>query len=393
MKSIANSLPTALGGRADFVDQGSLNDRDEAFKFYEMDLGDEVKLRHVIATEKPQAVIHFAGVAYAGESAEDPLKYYHNNTMNTIKLAEAMMSYGVHNLIFSSSCSTYGSPSKMPVTEETPQNPVSPYGWSKLHAEQVLRDLWKSPSATQSPFRVALLRYFNVIGADPKGRLGERNPRGLKPGTKEYQEEVRISTALFDAAEARSSMFTVAGDKYNTPDGTALRDYIHVSDLANAHIDALDSITKNATLPTLRYYNVGTGKPSSVLDLIRAVKAVTGVNFSVEIGDARATDPPKVWADNSKIKMELGWEPKYVNLTETLEHTWNFRRTARAPLSVPRGQTKLDTFVRVESSNSDGLWEGQAVINDESGLTPLTLRSLYHSPVLKIKTGVQVLMK
>jgi len=302
-------------------------------QFHDVDLGDRVALSAVFKKHRPWAVMHFAGVAYAGESVDNPTMYYRNNTGNTLNVLDAMTEHGVEHIVFSSSCATYGSPQMFPVTEETPQEPISPYGWSKFMAEREVKDWLVSSNMQKStrPGKAVILRYFNVIGADPLSRVGERVYQ--KPGTYEYRKNVRLSSAMFDAAEGLLEKFTVAGGRYETPDGSAVRDYIHVTDLVNAHVAVLHRFGEE---PSLRIYNVGSGKPYSVKEMIAAAKTVTSSDFHVLEGKARDGDPAQVFADNTKIRTELGWTPKFLNLTETLGHQWAFRKKIRSekPLVV-----------------------------------------------------------
>jgi UDP-arabinose 4-epimerase len=313
--------------------------------FHELDLGDAVRLKKLVKAVRPASVIHAAGIAYAGESVGDPLRYYDNNTVNTMHLAAAMEEAGTPLLVFSSSCATYGTPASNPVTEETPQQPVSPYGRSKLWAENVLRDwqrrvngqpdvkkslipaIGKSPEAAneKQPVGVVFLRYFNVIGADPESRSGER----YRPSMAEYKTNVRLSTAMFDAAQGLIPSFTVAGISYNTPDGTAVRDYVHVSDLANAHVAVMESMQRKGLedLPMLRYYNVGTGRGVSVKEMVQATESVTGSKFNLLRGAKREGDVPQIYSDPTKIKREVGWSAKYTDLKTILGHQWKFRKT------------------------------------------------------------------
>jgi len=346
------------------------------FKFYQVDLGVEKRFEEVLQKERPAAVLHFAGVAYAGESAADPLRYYKNNTFNTMKVATAMANAGIKNLVYSSSCATYGSPTEMPVTEETPQVPVSAYGRSKLQAEGILKDweLQQNADGPEVPLRVVLMRYFNVIGADPEGRVGERRPAWLDAASEDYRLYVRLSTALFDAAGGLLPKFTVAGGKYDTNDGTAMRDYVHVVDVVDAHVAVLKTLLHGSgQLPNLRYYNVGTGKAYSVREMVDAAKLVTGIDFPVEVGGGRATDPPAVWADPSKLRTEAGWRPRFLNLTETLGHEWNFRLRVQksGAIMVQRGAKAVRADER-RAQTSASLADTELI--DESGLSVAILK-------------------
>eukprot|EP00747_Dinoflagellata_sp_TGD_P146174 gnl/TRDRNA2_/TRDRNA2_176664_c1_seq2.p1 gnl/TRDRNA2_/TRDRNA2_176664_c1~~gnl/TRDRNA2_/TRDRNA2_176664_c1_seq2.p1 ORF type:complete len:436 (-),score=44.42 gnl/TRDRNA2_/TRDRNA2_176664_c1_seq2:129-1436(-) len=294
------------------------------FTFAQIDIGNETALFDFVATHRPVAIMHFAGVAYASESTAEPIKYYQNNTDNTMKIVKAMKTHGIKYLIYSSSCSTYGAPRDMPVTEETPQSPVSPYGRSKLFAEEILRDWVESQG---SRVKVAALRYFNVIGADPLGRLGERPPKNMELHSSNYRRSVRLLTALLDAAQKLVPSFYVSGNAYNTSDGTPLRDYTHVLDIVGAHLAVLKTMLRaDDRLPSYRFYNVGGGKATSVLELIKKVHQITGTEFPFKIGTARAGDPPGLWADTKKIEKEASWSLKYPNIEDGIRHEWEFRK-------------------------------------------------------------------
>lgn len=318
--NLSRGFPETIDSlKAEAVKQGS----ESLVEFHEVDLGNRTAVVEVFKRHQPWAVIHFAGVAYAGESVDNPTMYYRNNTGNTLNVLDAMTEVGVSNIIFSSSCATYGSPNVVPVTEETPQEPISPYGWSKLMAEREVKD-WVASGvhSDHKPGKAVILRYFNVIGADPQARVGERTFH--RPGTYEYRKNVRLSSAMFDAADGHLSSFTVAGGHYDTHDGSPVRDYIHVTDLVNAHVEVLHRFGDKET--NLRIYNVGSGKPYSVKEMITAAKVVSSSDFHVIEGDVRAGDPAMVYADNTKIRKELGWAPQFLNLTETLGHQWAFRK-------------------------------------------------------------------
>ncbi|KAG5569860.1 hypothetical protein H5410_059626 [Solanum commersonii] len=258
------------------------------------------------------AVMHFAAVAYVGESTQEPLRYYHNITSNTLLLVKAMATYGVKTLIYSSTCATYGEPEKMPITEETPQAPINPYGKAKKMAEDIILDFSKT-----SDVAVMILRYFNVIGSDPEGRLGEA-PRP------ELREQGRISGACFDAARGIIPGLKIRGVDYNTPDGTCIRDYIDVTDLIDAHVKALE----HARPSKVGIYNVGTGRGSSVKQFVEACKRATGVNIKVEYLTRRPGDYAEVYSDPSKIRHELNWIARYT-LEESLAIAWRWQKAHR----------------------------------------------------------------
>jgi UDP-arabinose 4-epimerase len=277
------------------------------------DLADVDVLNAAFETKpKVDKVIHFAAVAYVGESMADPNKYYKNVTSNTATLLQAMDRFKVNELIYSSTCATYGNPDVLPITEKTPTVPINPYGKSKLFAEEAIRDY----AFANPEFRAVILRYFNVFGSDPKGRLGEY-PRP------ELRKHGRISGACFDAALGSIEHLLVMGTNHDTRDGTCVRDFIHVTDLIDAHILAMEKATANP--PSL--YNVGTGRGVSVKEFVDACKKVTKVPIKVvEQKEARPGDYAEVYANVDKIEEELGWKARYVDLEESLGHAWKWRK-------------------------------------------------------------------
>ncbi|KAL3821602.1 hypothetical protein ACJIZ3_007507 [Penstemon smallii] len=279
-------------------------------QFIYADLGDAQAVNKIFSENAFDAVMHFAAVAYVGESTAEPLRYYHNITSNTLLIVEAMAAHNVKTLIYSSTCATYGEPDKMPITEETPQVPINPYGKAKKMSEDIIRDFSKT-----SNMGVMILRYFNVIGSDPEGRLGEA-PRP------ELREQGRISGACFDAARGIIPGLKIRGTDYKTSDGTCVRDYIDVTDLIDAHVKAL----AHASPGKVGIYNVGTGKGSSVKEFVEACKKATGVNIKVDFLSRRPGDYAEVYSDPSKINNELNWTAKYTNLEESLSIAWRWQR-------------------------------------------------------------------
>ncbi|KAK4488045.1 hypothetical protein RD792_003787 [Penstemon davidsonii] len=279
-------------------------------QFIYADLGDPKVVHRIFSENAFDAVMHFAAVAYVGESTLDPLKYYHNITSNTLGVLEAMAAHGVKTLIYSSTCATYGEPEKMPITEETPQVPINPYGKAKKMAEDIILDFHKN-----SDMAVMILRYFNVIGSDPEGTLGEA-PRP------ELREHGRISGACFDAARGITPGLKVRGTDYKTPDGTCIRDYIDVTDLVDAHVKALEK----AKPKHVGIYNVGTGKGRSVREFVEACKKATGVPIKVDFLPRRPGDYAEVFSDPTKINSELNWTAKYTNLEESLKTAWRWQK-------------------------------------------------------------------
>lgn len=282
--------------------------------FYYVDLNNRAKLdlifQLVTSARRVDYVIHFAAVAFVAESYANPILYYTNVTANTALLVETMTKYGINNLIYSSSCATYGNPKEMPITEDTPQVPVSPYGTSKLVAEKVIIDHINS----HKQFGAILLRYFNVIGADAQARAGETPDLALPPS---YH---RISTACFLAASGRIPRLTITGTDHPTPDGTCVRDYVHVVDLVDAHIKSSAAIKPGVA----GMFNVGVGRGYSVREFVAACKAATNVDITVTYGPKRAGDASLILADPSKIKAALKWEAQHTNLTDSLTSAYRW---------------------------------------------------------------------
>jgi len=254
-----------------------------------------------------EGVIHFAAYVEVAESMENPTKYFRNNVQGVVNLAEAMVHSGVRDIVFSSTCAVYGQPDRVPVTEEESLKPESVYGASKLMAEQVLH--W---FGVCHGLRYVALRYFNASGAAADGTLGD-----------EYKPASRIIPVLMEYLLGQRPRFFINGDDYPTPDGTCIRDYIHVDDLATAHVAALRYLAAGKPSDA---FNLGTGQGYSNLEIVDMVRQVTGLDFEVEIGPRRPGDPPMIWADNSKARRVLGWEPRY-GLREIIEHAWRWHST------------------------------------------------------------------
>ncbi|KAL9224861.1 hypothetical protein vseg_000856 [Gypsophila vaccaria] len=283
-------------------------------QFVYADLGDASAVNKLFVENAFDAVMHFAAVAYVGESTMDPLRYYHNITSNTLVVLKAMVKHEVKTLIYSSTCATYGEPEKMPIVEVTPQVPINPYGKAKKMAEDMILDLTKQ----NKDLAVMILRYFNVIGSDPEGRLGEA-PRP------ELREHGRISGACFDAARGITEGLKVRGTDYKTPDGTCIRDYIDVTDLVDAHVKALEK----AMPGKVGIYNVGTGKGRSVKEFVEACKKATGANIKVDFLPRRPGDYAEVYSDPTKIRDELNWTAKFTNLEQSLKIAWRWQKAHR----------------------------------------------------------------
>lgn len=288
-------------------------------QFIYADLGDAKAVNKIFSENAFDAVIHFAAVAYVGESVSDPLKYYHNITVNTLTVLEAMAAHGVQTLIYSSTCATYGEPEKMPITEETPQHPINPYGKAKKMSEDIILDFYKKANMA-----VMILRYFNVIGSDPEGRLGEA-PRP------ELREQGRISGACFDAARGIIPGLKVRGTDYKTDDGTCIRDYIDVTDLVDAHVKALEK----AKPGEVGIYNVGTGRGRSVKEFVEACKKATGVDIKVDFLPRRDGDYAEVYSDPRKIKRELNWSAQHTDLQGSLQIAWRWQKSHRDGYGTP----------------------------------------------------------
>lgn len=279
-------------------------------QFIVADLGDSKAVQEIFFRNPFDAVMHFAAVAYVGESMDEPLRYYRNITANTVTLLEAMSLQKVTKFVYSSTCATYGEPAQMPISEETPQVPINPYGKAKKMAEDIIKDYTRT-----SDMGVVILRYFNVIGSDPKGRLGEA------PRT-ELRKYGCISGACFDAAMGINPDLKVRGTDYATKDGTCIRDYIHVTDLVDAHVKALNHCVPGK----VSVYNVGTGRGISVKEFVEACQAATGANIKVSYLGRRKGDYAEVWSDVSKINRELNWIAQHTDLTASLADAWRWRR-------------------------------------------------------------------
>ncbi|CCY54563.1 uDP-glucose 4-epimerase [Coprococcus sp. CAG:782] len=276
--------------------------------FYEADVLDAPKMDEIFKKEQVDCVIHFAGLKAVGESVVKPLEYYKNNINGTLVLCEAMRKNGCKNIIFSSSATVYGNPAFIPITEECPKGtPTNPYGWTKWMIEQILTDL----HTADPEWNVILLRYFNPIGAHKSGLMGE-DPKGIPNNLLPYVAQVAIG---------KLKCLGVFGDDYDTPDGTGVRDYIHVVDLAAGHVKAINKIKEN---PGVKIYNLGTGKGYSVLDVVKAFSKACGHDVPYEIKPRRAGDISTCYSDASLAKKELGWEAKY-DIDEMCEDSWRWQ--------------------------------------------------------------------
>jgi UDP-arabinose 4-epimerase len=269
------------------------------------DVGNASLLRQILREHKIDAVIHFAANCYVGESVTDPRKYFHNNVVNTLTLLDAVVEAGITSFVFSSSCATYGIPDEIPITEQTRQRPVNPYGESKLFVERMLH--WYGVAYQ---VRSVALRYFNAAGADPDGELGER-----------HDPETHLIPLVLDAARGRRPFVSVYGVDYPTPDGTAVRDYVHVTDLADAHLRALEYL--KASGPSIAI-NLGSEAGYSIKEVLAAAERVAGAPFPVRFEDRRPGDPPVLVADCRKAREVLGWRPQFSALDTILETAYRW---------------------------------------------------------------------
>jgi len=286
------------GGFRDFVSD---------FELIVGDIGDYNKLTEVIKSHSIECVMNFASFIAVGESCQNPLKYYENNVSQTITLLRAMIDCGVKKYIFSSTAAVYGNPDEVPITENSALKPESPYGRTKLMVEQILADLEKSDD-----FRYIALRYFNVAGADPEGMIGES-----------HVPETHLIPLVLRAAIDPDYAITVFGEDYPTPDGTCIRDYIHVYDLADAHVLAVEKILAGGSNSV---YNLGNGTGFSVKEVIDSVRRVTGKSFTVKSAARRDGDPAILVASSQKACAELGWKPQYPDIDTIVETAWNWEK-------------------------------------------------------------------
>jgi UDP-glucose-4-epimerase GalE len=268
------------------------------------ELTDRERVEQVLARHRIEAVVHFAAVALVGESVRQPAHYYQNNMVGSLSLMEAMRHQGVSRIVFSSTCATYGVPQRTPIREETPQQPINPYGNSKLAVERALRDY-----ASAYNWGIAIFRYFNAAGADSEGRLGE-----------DHRPETHLIPLVIKVALGQGEAVEVFGSDYPTPDGTCVRDYVHVNDLAAAHELALKRLTPGQPL----ICNLGTGTGHSVREVVRAVEAVSGKRVPVREVPRRPGDPPVLVATADRARELLGWKPRYTALQGIVETAWNW---------------------------------------------------------------------
>lgn len=280
----------------------------EAVKWGELvvgDIADPQALDELFNKYKFDAVFHFAAYAYVGESVDNPEKYYYNNVANTLNLLHAMKEHGVNKIIFSSTCATYGEPERVPITEDMPQNPINPYGATKLMVERIFKDYNHAYG-----LQFVVLRYFNAAGADPDGEIGES-----------HNPETHIIPLVLDAASGLKPDVKVFGTDYDTPDGSCVRDYIHVTDLASAHLLALKHLENGGESD---FFNLGNERGTSVLDVVESVYRVTGKEFKTTLAERRFGDPAKLVGSSSKAKTILHWNPQYADIDTIISHAWRW---------------------------------------------------------------------
>ncbi|MEH2274075.1 MAG: UDP-glucose 4-epimerase GalE [Nostoc sp.] len=271
------------------------------------DTGDRALLDHLFKTRDIAAVMHFSAYAYVGESVTDPAKYYRNNVVGTLTLLEAMLTASVKKFVFSSTCATYGVPEFVPIPETHPQNPINPYGATKLMVERIISDF-----DVAYGFQSVRFRYFNAAGANPSGLLGE-----------DHNPETHLIPLVLMTALGKRESISIFGIDYPTPDGTCIRDYIHVDDLADAHILGLEYLLKGGDSEV---FNLGNGSGFSVREVIAAAEQVTGLSIPVEERDRRPGDPPILIGTSEKARTILGWQPQYTSIQDIVAHSWQWHQ-------------------------------------------------------------------
>ncbi len=277
--------------------------------FVKGDLANPDDLEAVFRDHDIDAVFHFAAFTYVGESVEDPEKYYYNNVGNTLNLLKVMRNHGCKKIIFSSTCATYGEPEKLPLTEDMPQHPINPYGATKLMVERIFKDYHAAYG-----LEFVVLRYFNAAGADSDGEIGES-----------HNPETHLIPLVLDAASGKRADIKVFGTDYDTPDGSCIRDYVHVTDLASAHLLALHHLEDGRGSD---FFNLGNARGTSVLEVVEAARRVTGRNFKVTLTERRPGDPPKLVGSSEKAMRVLGWRPRFADIDTIVAHAWNWHQHA-----------------------------------------------------------------
>lgn len=280
---------------------------DKAAEFIEGDLADTEKLRQVLPPGRFDAVMHFAAYLNVGESVQQPLMYYRNNVANTLNLLEAMKRASLKRIVFSSSCAVYGEPDDLPIHEDLPKNPINPYGATKLAMEWVMRD-----SAIGWGLGSVALRYFNAAGAASDGLIGE-----------DHKPEIHLIPLVLQVALGQRDTINIFGADYPTPDGTCVRDYVHVEDLADAHLLAVEGIKEGKA----EAFNVGTGRGNSVLEIISAARSVTGHAIATKSVARRPGDPPQLFADSDKLRQRFGWKPRHTEIEEIIATAWRWHQS------------------------------------------------------------------
>ncbi|MEO0512854.1 MAG: UDP-glucose 4-epimerase GalE [Planctomycetota bacterium] len=293
-------------GHREPMDLLKQQDYGKKLTFVEGDIADRETVAGLIRDHGVDTVMHFAALAYVGESVTEPLRYYRNNTAGTLSLLEAVEETGVSRFVFSSTCATYGEPTP-PIREDAAQSPINPYGVSKLHVEHMLRDFGHKQRLAGNPFGWAALRYFNVAGSDRTCLIGE-----------DHDPETHLIPVILNTVLGKRESISIFGTDYPTPDGTCIRDYVHVEDLVDAHVHVMDAIEHGDE----RFYNLGIGRGYSVREIIDAVKRVTGVDFKVTETARRSGDPPELYADPAKIQSELGWKASITDVDEVIATAW-----------------------------------------------------------------------
>jgi UDP-glucose 4-epimerase len=273
--------------------------------FHEADIGDSAQMIELLSKYEIDCVMHFSALAYVGESVTEPLDYYENNTSGTVSLLKAMKTAGVKRFVFSSTCATYGEPEGVPIVETMRQSPISPYGWSKYFVERILVDY----AASDPEFSFIAPRYFNVAGSAADGSIGE-----------DHHPETHLIPVILQTILGQREKLTVFGTDYPTPDGTCIRDYIHVEDLCEAHIVAMSALKPGMA----KFYNLGIGTGYSVRQIIDSAERVTGCKLKVEYGPRRPGDPAALYANASRIAKELGWTARYTDIDATVATAWNW---------------------------------------------------------------------
>lgn len=293
----------------DNLSTGHIEAVDKRAIFIQGDVGDPKVLERIFKTYSIQAVMHFAASCLVGESVVNPLKYYQNNVAETVRLLQKMIDHHIKNFIFSSTCATYGIPNQATIDEKLPTNPITPYGKSKLMIETILNSISDS-----ADFNYIALRYFNVTGAHQSGEIGE-----------DHEPETHLIPNILRHLQGKLPWIEIFGNDYPTPDGTCIRDYIHVSDLSAGHILALEYLLKNQGQKTAEIFNLGNERGVSVLEMIHLCEQVSGAKATVKIQPRRKGDPPQLVASSQKIQTVLGWAPRY-GMKSTIETAWNWHQ-------------------------------------------------------------------